>query len=110
MHPKKLIIIGCGFAGLSAACFLAKAGFAVTVLEKNEQPGGRARQLKIEGFTFDMGPSWYWMPDVFKHPFVLYFDGFKYAEIADMLSEPLGTIKSRIFFARKLLKEQIERF
>ena len=50
------------------------------------------------------------LPDVFKHPFVLYFDGFRYTEIADMLSEPLGTIKSRIFLARKLLKSQIERF
>ena len=69
MHSKKAIIIGCGFAGLSAACFLAKAGYRVTVLEKNEQPGGRARQLKIDGFTFDMGPSWYWMPDVFERFF-----------------------------------------
>ena len=50
------------------------------------------------------------LPDDFKHPFVLYFDGFKYTEIADILCEPLGTIKSRIFFARKLLKAQIERF
>ena len=54
---------------MSAACFLAKAGYIVTVLEKNEQPGGRARQLKIDGFTFDMGPSWYWMPDVFERFF-----------------------------------------
>jgi phytoene desaturase len=69
VHSKKAIIIGCGFAGLSAACFLAKAGYTVTVLEKNEQPGGRARQLKIDGFTFDMGPSWYWMPDVFQRFF-----------------------------------------
>jgi RNA polymerase sigma factor (sigma-70 family) len=50
------------------------------------------------------------LPDVFKHPFILYFDGFKYAEIADMLSEPLGTIKSRIFLARKLLRAHIERY
>ena len=50
------------------------------------------------------------LPDVFKHPFVLHFDGFKYAEIATILSEPLGTVKSRIFFARKLLKTQIKRF
>ena len=62
---KKAIIIGSGFAGLSAASFLAKAGWDVTVLEKNDIPGGRARQLKADGFTFDMGPSWYWMPDVF---------------------------------------------
>jgi len=66
---KKAVIIGSGFAGLSAACFLAKAGWRVTVLEKNEQPGGRARQLKTDGFVFDMGPSWYWMPDVFERFF-----------------------------------------
>jgi RNA polymerase sigma factor (sigma-70 family) len=50
------------------------------------------------------------LPEIFKNPFLLYFDGFKYHEIADMLSEPLGTIKSRIHFARKLLKTQIQRF
>ena len=66
---KKAVVIGCGFAGLSAACFLAKAGYAVTVLEKQATPGGRARQLKEQGFTFDMGPSWYWMPDVFERFF-----------------------------------------
>lgn len=66
---KKVIIIGSGFAGLSAASFMAKAGWQVTVLEKHNQPGGRARKLKAEGFTFDMGPSWYWMPDVFERYF-----------------------------------------
>jgi RNA polymerase sigma factor (sigma-70 family) len=50
------------------------------------------------------------LPAIFKNPFLLYFDGFKYHEIADMLGEPLGTIKSRIHFARKLLKTQIQRF
>jgi phytoene desaturase len=67
--PKKLIVIGSGFAGLSAATFMAKAGWEVTVLEKLSTPGGRARQLKEQGFTFDMGPSWYWMPDVFERYF-----------------------------------------
>jgi RNA polymerase sigma-70 factor (ECF subfamily) len=52
----------------------------------------------------------YKLPDIFKNPFLLYFDGFKYSEISQMLHEPLGTIKSRIHFARKLLKEQVERF
>ena len=66
---KKVVIIGSGFAGLSAASFMAQAGWDVTVLEKNETVGGRARQLKAGGFTFDMGPSWYWMPDVFEHFF-----------------------------------------
>jgi phytoene desaturase len=66
---KKAVVIGSGFAGMSAACFMAKAGWNVTVIEKNEMPGGRARLLKEAGFTFDMGPSWYWMPDVFEHFF-----------------------------------------
>lgn len=66
---KKAIIIGAGFAGLSAASRLAKEGFDVTILEKNASPGGRARRLEAEGFTFDMGPSWYWMPDVFEDYF-----------------------------------------
>ncbi len=64
--PKKAIVIGAGFAGLSAACFMAKAGLEVTVLEKNDSPGGRARAFSAKGFTWDMGPSWYWMPDVFE--------------------------------------------
>ena len=62
-----VIIVGSGFAGLSAASFMAKAGWKVTVIEKNSGPGGRAKQLKEDGFTFDMGPSWYWMPDVFEN-------------------------------------------
>ncbi len=66
---RKVGIIGSGFSSLSAACHLAKSGFEVTVLEKNSGPGGRARQLKEAGFTFDMGPSWYWMPNVFDHFF-----------------------------------------
>ncbi|HTC00173.1 MAG TPA: phytoene desaturase family protein [Ferruginibacter sp.] len=70
---KKVAIIGSGFAGLSAASFMAKAGYYVTVLEKNKLPGGRASQLKVDGFSFDMGPSWYWMPDVFER----YFNSFE---------------------------------
>ncbi|MEP7106617.1 MAG: phytoene desaturase family protein [Ferruginibacter sp.] len=66
---KKVVIIGSGFAGLSSAAFMAKSGWDVTVLEKQESAGGRARQLIEEGFTFDMGPSWYWMPDVFERFF-----------------------------------------
>ena len=62
---KDIAIIGSGFSSLSAACYLAKAGHNVTIYEKNDTLGGRARQFKAEGFTFDMGPSWYWMPDVF---------------------------------------------
>ncbi|UAM99889.1 oleate hydratase [Polaribacter litorisediminis] len=66
---KKVYIIGSGFSSLSASCYLAKEGYQVTVLEKNDTLGGRARQYKKEGFTFDLGPSWYWMPDVFERFF-----------------------------------------
>ncbi len=66
---NKVVIIGSGFAGLSSACYLAKEGFDVTILEKNKIPGGRARKFEANGFTFDMGPSWYWMPDVFENFF-----------------------------------------
>jgi len=69
MSKKKVIVIGSGFAGLSAACFMAQGGYDVTVLEKNSSSGGRARKFETEGFLFDMGPSWYWMPDVFEHFF-----------------------------------------
>ncbi|WP_422859361.1 phytoene desaturase family protein [Flagellimonas sp. S174] len=62
---KKIAIIGSGFSSLSASCYLAKAGYDVSVFEKNETVGGRARQLIKDGFTFDIGPSWYWMPDIF---------------------------------------------
>ncbi len=66
---KDIKIIGSGFSSLAAACYLAKKGHEVAVFEKNGSIGGRARQLKKEGFTFDMGPSWYWMPDVFERFF-----------------------------------------
>ena len=64
---KKIAIIGSGFSSMSAASYLAKSGFEVNVYEKNKTLGGRARQLKKDGFTFDMGPSWYWMPDFLNH-------------------------------------------
>jgi phytoene desaturase len=57
------------FPGLSAAAYLAKAGYGVNVYEKNGEVGGRSRQLKCNGYTFDMGPSWYWMPEVFENFF-----------------------------------------
>lgn len=65
-RQKSVIIIGGGFGGIAAACLLGKKGYKVTVLEKNEQMGGRASVFKADGFTFDMGPSWYLMPDVFE--------------------------------------------
>ena len=66
---KNIHIIGSGFSALASSCYLAKQGYSVTVLEKNDTLGGRARQFKKDGFTFDIGPSWYWMPDVFERFF-----------------------------------------
>ncbi len=63
---EKVHIIGSGFSSLAASCYMAKLGYKVVVLEKNASVGGRARQLKRDGFTFDIGPTWYWMPDVFE--------------------------------------------
>lgn len=65
----KTAVIGSGFSGLAAACFLARKGYDVTILEKNSTAGGRARKFESNGFVFDMGPSWYWMPDVFENFF-----------------------------------------
>jgi phytoene desaturase len=73
---SKIALIGSGFSGLSAASYLAKAGHEVHVFEKNDQLGGRARQLVTDnGYVFDMGPSWYWMPEVFEK----FFRDFGYA-------------------------------
>jgi monoamine oxidase len=66
---KKILIIGSGFSSISAATYLADKGYDVTVFEKNSSFGGRARKFETNGFTFDMGPSWYWMPDVFEKYF-----------------------------------------
>lgn len=66
---KKVVIIGSGFSALAAASYLAKENYDVSIFEKNTTVGGRARQLKKQGFTFDIGPTWYWMPDVFERFF-----------------------------------------
>ena len=66
---KTINILGSGFSSLSAACYLANAGHNVTIYEKNKNIGGRARQYKNGDFLFDMGPTWYWMPDVFERFF-----------------------------------------
>jgi phytoene desaturase len=71
-NAPKVFVIGAGFAGISAATFLAQKGWDVTIVEKNLLPGGRARKFEVDGFVFDMGPSWYWMPDVFEK----YFESF----------------------------------
>ena len=80
---KRVVIIGSGFAGLSAACYLAHKDYEVVVLERNSQPGGRARVWAKEGFLFDMGPSWYWMTDIFED-FFQYF-GCKTSNFYDLV-------------------------
>lgn len=114
MMNKKISIIGSGFSALAAACYLAKKGNNVTVYEKNSTIGGRARQLKKEGFTFDIGPTWYWMPDVFERFFAdfnkkpsdyyeliklspayqVYFDNLDFVTIADNLEEIISTFET----------------
>ena len=69
MKGPKIAVIGGGFSGLSTACYLAKSGFEVHVFEQHAVTGGRGRYYSENGFTFDMGPSWYWMPDVFERFF-----------------------------------------
>lgn len=111
---KNITVIGSGFSALAAACYLAKKGNKVTVYEKNSTIGGRARQLRKEGFTFDIGPTWYWMPDVFERFFAdfnkkpsdyyeliklspayqVYFGNLDYVTIADNLEEIIDTFES----------------
>lgn len=69
MKQKEVLIIGAGIGGLATGCLLGKKGYKVTIIEKNEQVGGRARVYTEDGFTFDIGPSWYMMPDIFEHFF-----------------------------------------
>lgn len=72
---KKIAVIGSGFSGMSAAAYAAKSGHEVHLFEQHTQPGGRARQFRTpEGFVFDMGPSWYWMPDIIER----FFEDFGY--------------------------------
>lgn len=96
-----IAIIGAGFSGLSAACYLAKAGHKVEIFEKNATPGGRARQLKTSnGYVFDMGPSWYWMPDVFER----FFEDFE-TSVTDFYSlKQLDPAFEIVFPQNELLK------
>lgn len=93
---KTISVIGSGFSGMAAACYAAYQGHHVTVFEKNPGPGGRARKFEIQGFVFDMGPSWYWMPDVFER----FFNDFGYS-----VSDHFDLIKLdpgfQIFFGNK---------
>ena len=111
---KNINIIGSGFSALAASCYLAKEGNKVTIYEKNSTIGGRARQLKKDGFTFDIGPTWYWMPDVFERFFndfnkkpsdyyeliklspayQVYFGVNEFVTIADNLPEIISTFES----------------
>jgi phytoene desaturase len=88
-------IIGSGFSSISAATYLAQAGYDVTVFEKNDQLGGRARQYIIDGFKFDIGPSWYWMPDVFDR----FFNDFG-KKTADYYSLEKLSPAYRVFFEK----------
>ena len=124
---KQICIIGSGFSSLASACYLAKYGHNVTVFEKNSTLGGRARQYKNEGFTFDLGPSWYWMPDVFERFFAdfdkkpsdyytldklnpaykVYFDDGNYIEIPDNLEDIYKIFEEEEPGSSKYLKEFI---
>ncbi len=121
---KDIKIIGSGFSALAASCYLAKQGHKVTIYEKNETIGGRARQLKKDGFTFDIGPTWYWMPDVFERFFAdfdkkpsdyyeliklspayqVYFGVNEFITIADNLEEIATTFESIEKGSSKALK------
>ncbi len=79
---KTITLIGSGISSLAAASFLAREGYDVTILEKNPTIGGRARQFSSDGFVFDMGPSWYWMPDVFERFYNQF--GYKTADFYDL--------------------------
>lgn len=101
---KSIIVIGSGFAGLSSATFLAKEGYDVTVLEKNNSLGGRAHVWEKDGYRFDMGPSWYWMPDVFER----YFAQFGY-EIADLYELVRLNPSYRVVFGKDDYEDQSAR-
>ena len=125
---KTITIIGSGFSSLAASCYLAKEGYDVTVLEKNKTVGGRARQFIKDGFTFDIGPTWYWMPDVFekffadfdKKPadyyhldklnpaYVVYFDTLDTIQIPDNLPDILDIFETQEKGSAKHLKSFLD--
>jgi phytoene desaturase len=125
---KTITIIGSGFSSLASACYLAKEGFDVTILEKNSTVGGRARQFVKDGFTFDIGPTWYWMPDVFEKFFAdfgkqpsdyyhldklnpayeVYFDTLDSIKIADNLPEILAVFEKEEVGSAKHLESFLD--
>src|SRR5688572_17480992 len=102
MAQPKTVIIGGGLGGLATAALLAKAGHAETVREKNDRLGGRAGLLRAQGFTFDTGPSWYLMPDVFEHFFSLLGE-----RVEDHLTLTKLTPGYRVFYASDKLQLDI---
>src|SRR6056297_1509292 len=111
---KKVVVIGGGFGGLSAACYLARDGYDVTLLEKNDHVGGRGMVMKDRGFTFDLGPSWYMMPDVFEDFFADFgkkpSDYFELVQLNPSYKVFFGEEQFDVFDAPKVyeLFEQIE--
>ena len=123
-----IYILGSGFSSLAASCYLAKAGYDVTIFEKNSTIGGRARQLIKDGFTFDIGPTWYWMPDVFERFFAdfdkrpsdyyqleklnpaysVYFDTNDYITIEDTLDKIFKAFEKEETGSSKKLKKFID--
>ena len=97
-NKKNICVVGSGFSGLSSATYLADQGHNVYVLEKNSKLGGRARQFSSKGFTFDMGPSWYWMPDVFEK----YFNDFN-KNINDYLNLKRLDPSYKVFFEDEIV-------
>ena len=91
---KKVVIVGGGIGGLACACLLAKDGFLVTLIEKNKILGGRARKLKLSNFFFDMGPSWYMMPEVFED----FFKKFG-KKVSDFYTLKKLNVHYRVFFS-----------
>ena len=125
---KQVNIIGSGFSALAAASYLAQGGYQVKVFEKNATVGGRARQLIKDGFTFDIGPTWYWMPDVFerffgdfdkkpsdyyqlirlKPAYQVYFGVRDFVLISDRLDEIISTFENIETGSGKILQSFIE--
>ena len=102
---SKIAVIGSGFSGLSAAAYLSAAGYDVHVYEKNDTVGGRARQLKAEGYVFDMGPSWYWMPEVFER----FFNDFGH-QVSDYYELKLLDPSFEVVFADRVTMSVPEKF
>ena len=126
---KKVIIIGSGFSSIAAASYLAKAGYNVHVYEKNKHIGGRAQVFRKDGFTFDMGPTWYWMPDIFerffndfgKNPsdyyelikldpaYRVYFGHNDYIDISGEMDEIIETFEKTETGSGKILKKYLSK-